>query len=298
MSSKLLQNNPFEIAKLNSKPLILDGAMGSYLQQKAFKTDDIIWTTNINRTNPDAIIQIHNEYIEAGADIITTNTFRTNPASLSKAGISIASEYVEQAVELAFQASFGKNVLIAGSNAPAEDCYQTERTLSKNKLEKNHKYHIDLLADSGVNFILNETQSHFDELRIICDHCDRNSIPSVISLYVLDTLKILSGESLESVLSFLNDHDVLAVGLNCISPELYLKFIGSIGLPKQWGFYLNCGSGQPTDKIINCEIQPDEYLKSVEKSILYKPSFIGSCCGSNPSHTQKIREYLDGQNYS
>ncbi|MDZ7624062.1 MAG: homocysteine S-methyltransferase family protein [Ignavibacteriaceae bacterium] len=298
MSSNLLQNNPFEIARINSKPLILDGAMGSYLQQKGFKTDDVLWTTNINRTNPDAVIQIHHEYIEAGADIITTNTFRTNPASLSKAGISIASEYVKEAVELAKQASIGNNVLIAGSNAPAEDCYQTERTLSKNELEKNHKYHIDLLADSGVNFILNETQSHFDELHIICDHCDRNNIPYVVSIYVDDTLKILSGESLESVLSFLNDHDVLTVGLNCISPELFLKFIGSIELPKRWGFYLNCGSGQPTDKIINCGIQPDEYLETVEKSMLYKPSLIGSCCGSNPSHTQKIREYLDGQNYS
>lgn len=297
MSLNLIKNNLFETARLNSKPLILDGAMGSYLQQKGFKINDILWTTNINRTNPDAVIQIHHEYIEAGADIITTNTFRTNPSSLSKAGISSASEFVKQAVELAIQASFGNNVLIAGSNAPAEDCYQTERVLSKNELEKNHKYHIDLLADSGVNFILNETQSHFDELSIICDHCDRNNIPYVICLYVLDTLKILSGESLESVLAFLHNHKVLAVGLNCISPNTFLKIIGSIELPKQWGFYLNCGSGQPTDKIINCGIQPDEYLETVEKSMLHKPSLIGSCCGSNPSHTKKIREYLVGQNY-
>jgi homocysteine S-methyltransferase len=298
MSSKLLQNNPFEITRLNSKTLILDGAMGSYLQQKGFKIDDILWTTNINRTNPYAVIQIHHEYVESGADIISTNTFRTNPASLTKAGIGIASVYVKQAVELAIQASFGNNVLIAGSNAPAEDCYQKERTLSKNELEKNHKYHIDLLADSGVNFILNETQSHFDELRIICDHCDNNNIPYVVSLYVLDTLQILSGERLEIIFTFLKDHKVLAIGLNCISPNTFLKIIESIGLPKQWGFYLNCGSGQPADKIISCGIQPDEYLKAVEKSMLYKPSLIGSCCGSNPSHTQKIREYLDGQNYS
>jgi len=298
MSSNLLQNNPFEIARLNSKPLILDGAMGSFLQQKCFKTDDILWTTNINRTNPDAVIQIHHEYIEAGANIITTNTFRTNPAAIKKSGLSNAKKYIRQAVDLAIQASKGKNIFIAGSNAPAEDCYQRLRTLSTNEVDKNHKYHIDLLIDSGVHFVLNETQSHLDEIRIICDHCDNNNIPYVVSLYVLDTLKILSGESLESVLIFLNDHNVLAVGFNCISPKLFLKFIGSIQLPKEWGFYLNCGSGQPTDKIINCGMQPDEYLKTVEKSMLYKPSFIGSCCGSNPSHTQKIREYLDGQNYS
>ncbi len=298
MSSQLPPNNPFEIAKLNSKPLILDGAMGSYLQQKGLLTNDVIWTTNINRTNPDAVIQVHHEYIEAGADIITTNTFRTNPASLSKAGISNASKYVKEAVDLAKKASLGNKVLIAGSNPPSEDCYQSERTLSKNELEKNHKYHIDLLADSGVNFILNETQSHFDELKIICDHCDRFSIPSAISLYILDTLKILSGESLETVFSFLKNHDVLAVGVNCISTDLLLKIIGSIELPSQWGFYLNCGSGQPTDKVINCGIQPDKYLEIVKKSMSFKPSFIGACCGSNPSHIQKIRKYLDGQNYS
>ena len=292
----MLSKNPFE-RKL-SKPLVLDGAMGSYLQQKGLLTDDVLWTTNINHNNPDLILQTHLEYIDAGADIITTNTFRTNPASLSKAGISNASEYVKQAVELAIQASFRNNVLIAGSNAPAEDCYQTERTLSKNELEKNHKYHIDLLADSGVNFILNETQSHFDELQIICDHCDRSSIPSVISLYVLDTLKILSGESLDNILSFLKNHEVLAIGFNCISPNLFLKIIGSIQLPKKWGYYLNCGSGHITDKIISCGIQPDQYFETVKRSILYKPSFVGSCCGSNPAHTKKIREFLDGQIYS
>ncbi len=188
--------------------------------------------------------------------------------------------------------------MIAGSNPPAEDCYQKERMLSNYELELNHKKHIDLLIDSGVDFVLNETQSHFDELKIICDHCDKNNIPYVVSLYVQDNLQLLSGESLVNILSFLKDHQVIAIGFNCISPDLFFKIIGSIQLPKQWGFYLNCGKGKPTDKFISCGIQPEEYLKSVEKGLEYKPTFIGSCCGSNPSHTKQIREFLDGQNYS
>jgi homocysteine S-methyltransferase len=292
----MLLKNPFE-SKL-SKPLVLDGAMGSYLQQKGLLTDDILWTTNINHNNPDLILQTHLEYIDAGADIITSNTFRTNPASLSKAGISNAADYVKEAVDLAKQAAIGNKVLIAGSNPPAEDCYQSNRVVNYNQLEMNHKNHIDLLIDSGVNFILNETQSHFDEIQIICDYCDRSTIPYVVSIYVLDNLKILSGESLENILSFLKDHEVLAIGFNCISPNLFLKIIGSILLHEKWGYYLNCGSGYTTDKIINCGIQPDEYLKFVKKSLTYKPLFIGSCCGSSPAHTKKIREFLDGQIYS
>ena len=292
----MIFKNPFE-SKL-SKPLVLDGAMGSFLQQKGLLTDDVLWTTNINHNNPDLILQTHLEYIDAGADIITTNTFRTNPASLLKAGISTAAEYVTEAVALAKQAAIGNKVLIAGSNPPAEDCYQSNRIVNSNELEMNHKNHIDLLIDSGVDFVLNETQSHFDELQIICNHCDRNNIPYVVSIYVLDNLKILSGESLENVLSLLKDHEVLAIGFNCISPNLFLKIIGSIQLPEKWGYYLNCGSGHTTDKIIKCGIQPDEYLKSVKKSLAYKPVFIGSCCGSSPAHTKKIKVFLDGQIYS
>ena len=292
----MLLKNPFE-NKL-SKPLILDGALGSYIQQKGFLTDEVLWTTNINHNNPDLIIQTLLEYIHAGADIITTNTFRTNPASLFRASKTNSAKYAKEAVDLAKQAALGRKVLIAGSNPPAEDCYQSNRTVNSNALEMNHKNHIDLLIDNGVDFVLNETQSHFDEIQIICEHCDRNSIPCVVSLYVLDTVKILSGESLDTILSFLRDQEIMAIGFNCISPSLFLKIIGSIQLPEKWGYYLNCGSGHTTDKIIKCGIQPNEYLKSVKKSLAYKPVFIGSCCGSSPSHTKKIREFLDGQIYS
>jgi homocysteine S-methyltransferase len=84
MSSNLTQVNPFQKVMSGYKPLLLDGAMGSYLQQKGLTTDDLLWTTYINQTNPDLIIQTHMEYIEAGADIITTNTFSSEYPWISK----------------------------------------------------------------------------------------------------------------------------------------------------------------------------------------------------------------------
>ncbi|HEY6436889.1 MAG TPA: homocysteine S-methyltransferase family protein, partial [Ignavibacteriaceae bacterium] len=242
-----------------------------------------------------AIIQIHKEYIEAGADIITTNTFRTNPSSFYNSDLSNISSNVAQAVSLAKQAVDKKKIFIAGSNAPAEDCYQIERKLSNKELQMNHCKHIDLLMDSGVDFVLNETQSHFDEIKIIIDYCYRAEIPFVISLYIGETLHLLSGERLDFVLSMLAESNALAVGLNCISPILFSKIVGSMKLPDTWGYYLNCGSGKNTDKVIKCAILPDEYLELVKKSIQFNPSFIGSCCGSSPAHTKKIREYLDGK---
>jgi len=293
--SKLLDYNPFKAAKLKGKPLVLDGALGSYLQQKGFITDSIVWTTMINQTDPQAVIRLHQEYLKAGAEIITTNTFRTNPASLEHSGISDNLKLVEDAVGLVKQSVKRKKVFIAGSNPPAEDCYQKERTISYAKLELNHCKHIDLLVDSGVNFILNETQSHFDELHIICEYCSKNEIPHVISLYVDESLRILSGESLEAVLKFLNTQYLLALGFNCISPNILNKILRSIKLPDIWGFYLNCGGGKLTDRVIQCSVQPVEYIENVKKAMPYKPSFIGSCCGSNPEHTKKLREFIDGK---
>ena len=286
--------NPFEDAKQCSRPLILDGAMGSYLQQKGFPVDNNIWTTKINETNPEIIIGIHQEYIKAGADIITTNTFRTNPSAMESAGISDIAKFVKEAVVLAKQSISDKQILIAGCNPPAEDCYQKERTISDKELELNHKYHIDLLIDNGGNLILNETQSHIDEIKIITDYSDKKNIPYVLSLYFDDTLRILSGESVESVFSYLSDHNPLAVGLNCIAPETFFSLLHSISLDVNWGFYLNCGSGNLADKEIVCGVEPLDYVKIVESSLKYKPAFVGSCCGSSPEHTRKIKEFLDG----
>ena len=289
-----LKNNLFNTSNKNFNPLILDGAMGSYLQEKGFKPDNTSWMTNINKTNPEEIIQVHKEYIEAGADIITTNTFRTNPAANEK-NKSKLNANVKQAVQLAIEASEDYNVYIAGSNAPAEDCYQKERTISNNKLELNHKYHIDLLIDSGVNFILNETQSHFDEIKIICNHCTKNHIPYVISLFVDNSRNLLSGESLEYVVNFILDYEPLAIGLNCVPIDLFINTREQVSNKYFWGYYLNCGSGNPTDENITCGVNPDEYLETVKDSMKYNPSFVGSCCGSNPNHIRKIKEYLDGR---
>lgn len=293
---RLIDYNPFKEAKIKGKPLVLNGAVGSYLQQKGLASDNTLWASIANQTNPQKVMDIYYEYLEAGADIITTNTFRTNPLILSNAGIEEHHQFVREAVELARRTARNKKVFIAGSNAPAEDCYQKQRTVSYEKLELNHHNHIDFLVNSGVSFILNETQSHFDEIHIICDYCNRNSIPYVVSLYVDESLRILSGESLESVINFLNTQKLMAIGFNCISPIIFKRILSSIKLPEIWGFYLNCGSGKPTDIEIHCAVSPAEYIKTVRNALQYKPSFIGSCCGSGPEHTKKIREFIDGKN--
>ncbi len=287
--------NIFSLSKRINRPLILDGAMGSLLQQKGVKPDKHLWMSLANITHSRLVTEIHKDYIEAGADIITTNTFNTNPTD-TKENKKYSSEHlVKRAVKCAKDAVGNLPVLIAGSNAPAEDCYQVKRTISKREIEQNHKRHIDLLMENDVHFILNETHSHLDEINVISKYCDKKNIPYLMSLFFTDELRLLSGEKLSEILKFLDDSNALAVGFNCIMPSTMKKAKRKITFTANWGFYLNCGDGSFTDVDIKCGVSSENYSNIINEYMNDSPSYIGSCCGSSPVHIKEIKNLIDGK---
>lgn len=288
--------NFFSLAKRINRPLVLDGAMGSMLQSSGEKSKGSLWMSYVNIKSPEKVLEVHKKYIEAGADIITTNTFRTNPAALKDFPQIKSEKFVKDSVSLALKARGSLPLFVAGSNAPAEDCYQAERTISKKELEYNHQTHIDLLISSGCDFILNETQSHLDEIKFISQYCFRKKIPYVISFFFTKELKLLSGENLFDVIKLISDYEPLAIGFNCIMPKIFRKTLKQITGSYNWGFYLNCGSGNYSDEIITCNVSPIEYVKHVKSALKKKPSFVGSCCGSSPYHIKEIKKHLNGRN--
>ena len=282
------------------RPLILDGAVGSLLQMSNAQNHSILWSSYLNITDPEQVINLHKEYISSGADIITTNTFRTNPAAFNKTDLKISnSEFVHRSVELTKIAiEENENIFVAASNPPAEDSYQTERKLSLKQIENNHKTHIDMLWNSECDFILNETQSHFDEIVIICKHCSENNIPFIISLLITPELKILSGEDVAEVFNFIKDHSPIAIGINCVHPETFNLLISNLSFNSRWGYYLNCGSGNHRDEKILEGLSPAKYGELVKDYHLFNPFFVGSCCGSNPLHTKTIKDIIDAEDYN
>lgn len=268
--------------------------MGSLLQERGAIYDRFLWLSKTNLDNPKLVERLHKEYVAAGADIITTNTFRTNPVSLKHSGYSIdQTKFVRESVLIAIEAKKDDLVIIAGSNAPAEDCYQKDRTMSKYDLEYNHKKHIELLWESGCDIIWNETQSHWDEIEIICKFCNDNNLPFSLNLYFDDSLNLLSGEPVKEAFNFISSYYPKVIGFNCIKPGTFKKYLESTVFQEKWGFYFNCGLGNINDDSITCGISPEEYVKTIEQFITKKPLFVGSCCGSSPLHTKFIKEYFD-----
>jgi methionine synthase I (cobalamin-dependent) len=291
--------NPFSIARRTKRPLILDGAIGSLLQARGVPKDEYLWMSLASITSPEKVIELHKEYIEAGADIITTNTFRTNPSAKKEYSTNSGNMlidlhgFVSKSVELAKIATEGTPVLIAGSNPPAEDCYQREVKLTLNDYYWNHELHIKKLFLKGCHFILNETQSHLIEIEKISRICDKEDIPFVMSLFFDKDFNLLSGQSVDEAINLVLKYKPLAIGFNCISSETFLSFIKERKFNFNWGVYLNAGSGELTDSKITACISPEEYQKIIRKILKYNPSFIGGCCGTTPDHIRKIKELLD-----
>jgi len=275
------------------KPLVLDGASGTYLAQKGFLAHPYLWYSHLNLDDPKSVKNMHSEYINAGAGIITTNTFRTNPAAFKKSNIGVTNyELVNRSVKISVEAIGEKNIIIAGSNAPAEDCYQTNRTISLFELEYNHKKHIEMLWNAGSDFILNETQSHWDEIEIICKFCSENNLPYVVSLYFNENLKILSGEELGEIINFVISYNPLAISFNCVSHQTIRKFLVQKKIEFPTGFYLNCGLSLVAENMISYCMEPETYAETVRNIIGPDTVFIGSCCGSSPLHTAKLKELI------
>lgn len=280
-----------------NRPLVMDGAIGSLLQQRNVGMHKTLWSSYANIVAPEKVIEVHNEYINAGAEIITANTFRTNPIAYNQASLEISnSEFIKRSVELSIEAVKDTNIIVAGSNAPAEDSYNSGRKVTQKEVELNHKYHIDMLWKSGVDLVLNETQSHFDEIKIICEHCNLNKISFILSLFVTGKGKILSGESFDEIINYVSDFNPIAVGINCITPDTFDKIILGMETTMKWGFYLNCGSGEFSDSEIFEGVTPTNYIDIVNRKFRKEPLFIGSCCGSSPEHTKALKEYLIAKN--
>jgi len=277
------------------RPLILDGAMGSLLHQKNIPLHKNLWSSIVNITHPEEVVRIHKEYIDAGAEIITTNTFRTNPNAFHHSNLNITNEeFIRCGVQLAIDSVETEGmIIIAGSNAPAEDCYQIERLITNNKLDYNHKLHIEQLWENGCDIIWNETQSHWDEIKIICTFCSENSYPFTVNLFFTDELNLLSGEPLYEAVNFISDFSPTGIGFNCIKPELLKKYFENNTPPQNWGFYFNCGDGYVYDEIIKCGLDPESYSNEVRPFLNMNPMYAGSCCGSNPNHTRSIKELFD-----
>lgn len=278
------------------QPILLDGATGTELSRRGIDLNDPSWTARAIRETPQILWEIHRDYVNAGAELITANTFRTHARNLECIGQSHdAGHLTREAVALARDAA-GSNVSIAGSIAPLEDCYSPERTPDDSALLREHAAMADSLAQAGVDFLLVETQITIREGVIAARAAQQTGIPFGISFVCNTAGNLLSGESLVEAYRAVASLQPALFLVNCVPAEEVLRDLLPLreeapaiplGAYANTGRLLTDGTWEATEGHF-----PAVYAEHARHWIEAGLALLGGCCGTTPEHISQLREIL------
>lgn len=293
--------------ELSKRILILDGAMGTMLQRKGLQGN----SESFNLTNPETIGEIHNEYIEAGADIITTNSFSANSISQSEYNLSEkAGQMAEAAARIARKAAdeAPRKIWVAGSVGPTSKSLSLAQNINNpvfrpysfDGMAEAFEVQIRGLVKGGVDLLLFETC--FDALNTkaalyALGHIpEAKDIPVMISASMSDKSgRTLTGQTMEAFYRSIQHCNPLSFGLNCsLGAEEMIPLIAEVasfaacavscypnaGLPNEMGEYDETSS---------------QMAESVRKMALAgSVNIVGGCCGTTPEHIKAVAEAVKG----
>ena len=281
--------------------VILDSAMGTELKERGEDISLPLWSAGPLLSNPDMVREIHIENIDAGADLITTNKFRTQKRTMEKAGFklnelsyeSTAKELTLEAVELAAEAFLiaGDHVLIAGCSAPVDDCYRPDLVPDTDTLCTEHYEHIMNLEEGGVDLHLAETMMTIKEISAVLNQLHKSGREYMISLLCRNENELYSAEPVSEAMNIINKFSASAVLINCIHPasaEAILRNLKQLtDLPL--GVYANVGNPEKKNgEVFEKEVTVHQYYKFAKKWKELGVKIIGGCCGTDPSYIKKI----------
>ena len=293
--------------ELSKRILILDGAMGTMLQRKGLQGN----SESFNLTNPETIGEIHNEYIEAGADIITANSFSASSISQSEYNLSEkAGQMAEAAARIARKAAdeAPRKIWVAGSVGPTSKSLSLAQNIndpifrpySFDGMAEAFEVQIRGLINGGVDLLLFETC--FDALNTkaalyALGHIpEAKDIPVMISASMSDKSgRTLTGQTMEAFYRSIQHCNPLSFGLNCsLGAEEMIPLIAEVASFATCAVSCYPNAGLPNE-MGEYDETPSQMAESVRKMALAgSVNIVGGCCGTTPEHIKAVAEAVKG----
>lgn len=293
--------------ELSKRILILDGAMGTMLQRKGLQGN----SESFNLTNPETIGEIHNEYIEAGVDIITANSFSANSISQSEYNLSEkAGQMAEAAARIARKAAdeASRKIWVAGSVGPTSKSLSLAQNIndpifrpySFDGMAEAFEVQIRGLVKGGVDLLLFETC--FDALNTkaalyALGHIpEASDIPIMISASMSDRSgRTLTGQTMEAFYRSVQHCSPLSFGLNCsLGAEEMIPLIAEVASFATCAVSCYPNAGLPNE-MGEYDETPSQMAESVRKMALAgSVNIVGGCCGTTPEHIKAVAEAVKG----
>ena len=291
-------HNPLKSRLNRGELIVLDGAMGTELTRRGVPTPLPLWSAQALLDAPDTIRAIHEEYVAAGADIITANTFRATPRTLAKAGrAGEAERLVELAVGLAREAAVrtrgARDVLVAGALAPLEDCYRPDLAPEPPVAEREHAEQAVRLARQGVDLILIETMNNTAEAKAALRGAKAAGVPVLVSFICKSAREIVSGELLADAVAAVEPFKPDAILVNCVAPGTVADCLGEMSRATRLplGCYPNAGEPNMAEGTWRFDPQwtPERFAEAAAGWVARGAQIVGGCCGVGPDHIRALR---------
>ncbi|MFM7204584.1 MAG: bifunctional homocysteine S-methyltransferase/methylenetetrahydrofolate reductase [Myxococcota bacterium] len=283
------------ITALQERVLICDGAMGTQLYGRG---------VFINRSfdemcirEPSMVEQVHQEYLAAGAEILTSNTYGANRLRLAGYGLESQVEAINAAgIKLARQVA-GNMAWVAGSMGPSGRELQPVGMISPDDAYAAFREQAAALANAGADVIFLETFTSLRELelafRAVRSVCQLPIIP--FSCYLFDTNGLFVGDRPEDVAQTVQSWGAVALGTNCgYGPAAALEVVERLAHSTSLKVAANPNAGLPQQvEGRTIYLATPEYMGEFARRLVQKgASMVGGCCGTTPAQIREIKNYV------
>ena len=285
---------------------LLDGGMGQELLRRSSRVITPMWSADIMLNEPILVRDLHREFIDSGARVITLNSYTATPQRLKRENELQQLENLHQlamnAAQKAVELSQRNDVAIAGCLPPLVASYRPDVSLSFKDSLDTYRRLVELQSPASNLFIC-ETMSSITEARAACTAALESGKPVWVALTVSDAhpQQLRSGESLEEALQALASFDTQATLLNCSQPEAITACWELLRMTQsKVGAYANgfisVDSLYPGDTVeelsIRQDMSPQQYAEHAMSWVRNGASIIGCCCEIGPGHIKALHSKL------
>ncbi|MEZ3493808.1 MAG: homocysteine S-methyltransferase family protein [Lachnospiraceae bacterium] len=286
---------------LGRQILFFDGGMGTLLQERGLKAGEVPETWNI--VHPECIRQIHKEYLMAGSNIISANTFGVNAFKCKNLPYTV-DELVTAGIQLVQEAI--QEVRSSSNDGEKQPMYaaldigsigKLLKPLGEISFDEAYKTFQEIIVAgdrAGADLILIETVSDSYEIKAAVLAAKENSnLPVVVTMIFDESGKLLTGGDVASVTAMLEGLGVDAVGFNCgLGPEQMKNLLPQLTACCSLPVVINANAGLPV--VVNGQtvfhVAPEEFAQSVKTLVEMGAGIVGGCCGTTPAHIQRVVE--------
>jgi S-methylmethionine-dependent homocysteine/selenocysteine methylase len=286
--------------------IILDGGIGSEMLRRG-----VTWEGHKVESEPDAIRSIHADYLRAGADVISTNTFQLarrsyanhfadaehlhhiGPKDIETRAPVLIGEGVSRALEARDQTGLS-DACVAGAMTTLDWCFRPDMAPSLNDMRAEYRETISAFKDAGADLMLFETFNSSKEARTAMEAARDLGIPGWVGFVCDWNGRLLNGETMDQVMAGLAGAEPDVLLFNCAPVPDITRALGELAKDyrKPMGGYAHVGRFDPPDWMFTDEYPPDQYLAAAREWASLGAQVLGGCCGTTPMHIEALKKGL------